>query len=122
MPEILIVDDSKMLREMLRHALLDGGFEKITEAKDGKEALVLAKKKSFDLVITDINMPNMNGFELITSLRKISNYQKTPLLVLTTEKSEAMKIKGQSSGATGWIVKPFLTDKLIKAIKIALKR
>ena len=74
MPEILIVDDSKMLREMLRHALLDGGFEKITEAKDGKEALVLAKKESFDLVITDINMPNMNGFELITSLRKISNY------------------------------------------------
>jgi len=122
MAKILIVDDSNMLRDMLKYALVDGGYSDIAEAADGVEALEKAKGTHFDLVITDINMPNMNGFELIQHLRQIPVYVKTPLLVLTTEKSDDMKSKGKASGATGWIVKPFLPEQVLKAIGIVLQR
>jgi two-component system, chemotaxis family, chemotaxis protein CheY len=122
MAKILIVDDSNMLRDMLKYALVDGGYTDITEAADGVEGLEKAKSAQFDLVITDINMPNMNGFELIQNLRQIPVYAKTPLLVLTTEKGDDMKVKGKTMGATGWIVKPFLPEQVLKAISIVLKK
>ncbi len=122
MAKILIVDDSNMLRDMLKYALVDGGYTDIVEAADGVEGLEKAKATVFDLVITDINMPNMNGLELIQHLRTIPVYAKIPLLVLTTEKSDEMKAKGKAIGATGWIVKPFLPEQVLKAVGIVLKR
>jgi two-component system chemotaxis response regulator CheY len=120
--KILIVDDSNMLRDMLKYALVDGGYSDVTEAVDGVDALEKANASQFDLVITDINMPNMDGFELIQELRKLDNYKNSPLLVLTTERSDEMKGKGKSAGATGWIVKPFLPDQLIQAVSMVLNK
>jgi len=120
--KILIVDDSNMLRDMLKYALMDGGYSDVTEAPDGIVGLDKAKGTNFDLIITDINMPNMNGFELIEELRKLDNYKNKPLLVLTTERSDNMKERGKTAGATGWIVKPFVPDQLLKAIGIVLNR
>ena len=122
MAKILIVDDSKMLRDMLKYALVDGGYSDVTEAVDGVDGLNKANATHFDLIITDINMPNMNGFELIEHLRAISIYKTKPLLVLTTERSDEMKRKGKSVGATGWIVKPFLPVQLLKAVNIVLSK
>jgi len=122
MAKILIVDDSKMLRDMLKYALVDGGYSDVTEAVDGVDGLNKANGTHFDLIITDINMPNMNGFELIEHLRAISIYSTKPLLVLTTERSDEMKKKGKSVGATGWIVKPFLPVQLLKAVNIVLSK
>jgi two-component system chemotaxis response regulator CheY len=121
MAKILIVDDSNMLRDMLKYALLDGGYSDVIESIDGVSALQAAKENDFDLVITDINMPNMDGFELIENLRKIDKYKKTPLLVLTTERTDEMKRRGKEVGATGWIVKPFLPEQLVAAITQVLK-
>jgi len=120
--KLLIVDDSTMLRDMLNYALNEGGYNNVTEGVDGVDGLEKAKADTFDLIITDINMPNMDGLELIKELRKLPQYIKTPILVLTTERSDDMKVKGKSSGATGWIVKPFVPDQLLKAVNIVLKR
>lgn len=122
MPKILIVDDSNMLRDMVKYALTEGGYPNVTEAVDGVDGLRKAKEAAYDLIVTDINMPNMNGFELITELRKLSTYAKTPILTLTTEKNDDMKAKGKACGATGWIVKPFVPEQLLKAVGIVLSR
>lgn len=122
MAKILIVDDSNMLRDMVKYALNEGGYPDVVEAVDGSDGLVKAKSAVFDLVVTDINMPNMNGFELITELRKLPTYTKTPILTLTTEKNDEMKAKGKAVGATGWIVKPFVPEQLLKAVGIVLSR
>ena len=82
----------------------------------------ISKNTNFDLIITDVNMPNMDGLTLIGELRKIPQYLKTPILVLTTERSDEMKAKGKFAGATGWIVKPFVPDQLLKAVNIVLSR
>jgi two-component system chemotaxis response regulator CheY len=81
-----------------------------------------AKSAIFDLIVTDINMPNMNGFDLIVELRKLPMYAITPILTLTTEKNDDMKAKGKAVGATGWIVKPFVPEQLLKAVGIVLSR
>jgi len=122
MAKILIVDDSTMLRDMLNYALTEGGYTDVTEAVDGVDGLAKAKDADFDLIITDVNMPNMDGLTLVNSLRKISKYSKKPILVLTTERSDEMKTKGKAAGATGWIVKPFVPDQLLKAVNIVLSR
>jgi two-component system, chemotaxis family, chemotaxis protein CheY len=122
MPKILIVDDSNMLRDMLKYALTDGGYTNLTEAADGVEGLEKANSAIYDLIITDVNMPNMNGLELVERLRAIPVYAKTPLLVLTTENTDEMKAKGKTVGATGWIVKPFMPEQLLRAIGMVLKR
>ncbi|MCG3655494.1 response regulator [Aliarcobacter butzleri] len=122
MVKLLIVDDSTMLRDMLNYALNEGGYTNVTEAVDGVDGLAKAKATNFDLIITDVNMPNMDGLTLIGELRKLSQYSKTPLLVLTTERSDEMKAKGKMAGATGWIVKPFVPDQLLKAVNIVLSR
>jgi len=122
MAKLLIVDDSTMLRDMLNYALNEGGYADVIEAVDGVDGLAKAKATSFDLIITDVNMPNMDGLTLIEELRKMPQYSKTPILVLTTERSDEMKAKGKMAGATGWIVKPFVPDQLLKAVNIVLSR
>ena len=122
MAKLLIVDDSTMLRDMLNYALNEGGYTDVTEAVDGVDGLAKAKAADFDLIITDVNMPNMDGLTLIGELRKISQYSKKPILVLTTERSDEMKARGKAAGATGWIVKPFVPDQLLKAVNIVLSR
>ncbi len=122
MPKILIVDDSNMLRDMVKYALNEGGYPDVVEAVDGVDGLSKAKATQFDLIVSDINMPNMNGFELIAELRKLPVYASTPILTLTTEKTDDMKAKGKEVGATGWIVKPFVPEQLLKAVGIVLSR
>ncbi|AXH15063.1 response regulator [Malaciobacter mytili] len=122
MAKLLIVDDSTMLRDMLNYALNEGGYTDVTEAVDGVDGLEKAKASMYDLIITDVNMPNMDGLTLISELRKLPQYSTKPILVLTTERSDEMKAKGKAAGATGWIVKPFVPDQLLKAVNIVLSR
>ncbi|QKF82066.1 response regulator [Halarcobacter ebronensis] len=122
MAKLLIVDDSTMLRDMLNYALNEGGYNDVIEAVDGVDGLQKAKATTFDLIITDVNMPNMDGLTLIGELRKLPAYASRPILVLTTERSDEMKAKGKAAGATGWIVKPFVPEQLLKAVNIVLSR
>jgi len=120
--KLLIVDDSTMLRDMLSYALEEGGYSDVTEAVDGVDGLKKSEETTYDLIITDVNMPNMDGITLVGELRKLSQYAKTPILVLTTERGDEMKAQGKASGATGWIVKPFVPDQLLKAVNIVLSK
>lgn len=120
--KLLIVDDSTMLRDMLVYALNEGGYNDVTEAVDGVDGLEKAKLSKYDLIITDINMPNMDGITLVSKLRELDSYAVGPILVLTTERSDEMKSKGKAAGATGWIVKPFVPDQLLKAVNIVLSK
>ena len=114
---ILIVDDSKTMRDMVNNTLGEQGFE-MSEAEDGKHALeVLEKNGVVDLIITDINMPRMDGIELIKQLRAMSEYKFTPIIVLTTEGGDKTKDKGRTAGATGWVIKPFNPVKMIQIVK-----
>ncbi len=114
--KILAVDDSKTMRDMVSFTLKGAGYE-VVEAEDGKAALSKLTAGKVDAVITDLNMPNMNGFELIRALRANPAYKFTPILMLTTEGDSAKKEEGKSAGATGWIVKPFNPEKLIEVVK-----
>lgn len=113
---ILSVDDSITIREMVKFSLEAGGYE-VVEAKDGVDGLNKAKSKNFDLILTDQNMPGMDGITLIKSLRATPQYKTTPILMLTTEASDAMKAQGKAAGATGWLVKPFDPAKLLELVK-----
>jgi two-component system chemotaxis response regulator CheY len=119
MANILIADDSSSMRNMVSMTLESAGH-KVTNAEDGQVALKIAKEKQFDAVVTDLNMPNMNGIELIKQLRTLQEYKYTPILLLTTESSDDKKTLGKSAGATGWLVKPFNPDKLIATVKRVL--
>ena len=118
--KLLIVDDSTMLRDMLSYALNEGGYNDVTEAVDGIDGLEKSKSSEFDLVITDVNMPNMDGISLIRELRKLPDYKFIPILMLTTESGSEKKQEGRSAGATGWIVKPFNPEQLLATIKKVL--
>lgn len=113
---VLTVDDSKTIRDMVSFTLKGAGFE-VIEAEDGQIALSVVKGKIPDLIITDLNMPNMDGITLIKNLRAIPQYKATPILMLTTEQTDDKKAEGRSAGATGWIVKPFDPDKLIQVVQ-----
>ncbi len=115
MKKVLVVDDSQTMRTMVELTLKEEGFDVIL-AEDGQKALEEIQGDSLDLVITDINMPNVNGIELITKLRAIESFKYTPILVLTTEAGDEMKQKGKAAGATGWIVKPFDPEMLLNAV------
>ncbi|MBL4762584.1 MAG: response regulator [Gammaproteobacteria bacterium] len=115
MASILAVDDSASMRQMVTFTLKNAGHD-VTEAEDGVQALGIAKGKSFDLVITDVNMPNMDGITLIKELRALPAFKFTPMLMLTTESSGDKKTQGKAAGATGWIVKPFNPDQLIATV------
>lgn len=113
---ILAVDDSASLRQMVTFALKSAGYE-VIEAVDGQDGLEKAKAKRADPVFTDQNMPKMDGLTLIRSLRVLPQYQAVPILMLTTESSDAMKSQGRAAGANGWLVKPFDPDRLIAVVK-----
>ncbi len=117
--QILIVDDSASIRQMLSFTLKSAGYL-VDEAVDGKDGLGKAQSKSYHLIFTDQNMPNMDGLSLIRSLRGLPAYRATPILMLSTESSDAMKQQGRSAGATGWLVKPFDAPKLLEVTKKVL--
>jgi len=119
MASILAVDDSASMRQMVAFTLKGAGYD-VIEAADGVEALNIAKRKGVNLVITDVNMPNMDGISLIKHLRSLPSYRFTPLLMLTTESSPEKKQQGKAAGATGWIVKPFNPDQLLNTVKKVL--
>ncbi|MGE5492042.1 MAG: response regulator [Actinomycetota bacterium] len=113
---ILAVDDSASIRQMVSFTLKSAGYE-VVEAVDGMDGLEKAKTKSINLVLTDQNMPRMDGLSLIKSLRAMPQYAAVPILMLTTESSDAMKTQGRAAGATGWLVKPFDPQKLIEVVR-----
>ncbi|TDR71055.1 response regulator [Paludibacterium purpuratum] len=114
--KILAVDDSASIRQMVSFTLKSAGYE-LVEAVDGQAGLAAAQAARFDLVLTDQNMPGMDGLTLIRALRKLPTYGSTPILMLTTESSEQMKTMGRAAGATGWLVKPFDPQKLLDVVK-----
>lgn len=116
---ILAVDDSASMRQMVSFTLKGAGYT-VVEAVDGVDALNKAQTQSFDCVVTDVNMPNKDGITLIADLRKLPKYKFTPMLMLTTESGMDKKQAGKAAGATGWIVKPFNPDQLLKTIKKVL--
>lgn len=120
MKRILAVDDSSSMREMVRLALTPAGFD-VTSAADGLQGLNLARQTVFDLILSDVNMPQMNGIELIRALRTEPGYRHTPILMLTTETSLARKREGKQAGATGWIVKPFAPAQLVATLQRVLR-
>jgi len=113
---IITVDDSRTMRDMVSYTLKEAGYN-VLEAEDGQQALSVLNGQKADVVITDLNMPNMDGIELIKSLRAQNDYRATPILMLTTESDDAKKNAGREAGATGWIVKPFNPEKLLSVVK-----
>ncbi|MDP4301542.1 MULTISPECIES: response regulator [Sphaerotilaceae] len=116
MQSILAVDDSASMRQMVSFTLKSAGYN-VVEAVDGQDAWEKAGSRTFDLVLTDQNMPRMDGITLTKKLRETSQFKTTPILILTTESGDQMKQAGRSAGATGWLVKPFDPTKLIEVIK-----
>lgn len=113
---ILAVDDSRTMRDMVAHTLTGAGF-KVVSAGDGVEALqMLEQTASIDLIITDLNMPVMDGFDLISEVRGGKHHKYVPILMLTTESDVEKKERGKAMGATGWIVKPFNPEKLVQVV------
>lgn len=112
----LVVDDSLTMRQMVAFTLTNAGF-KVVEAEDGKDAInKVAAGPKMDIVVTDLNMPEMDGITLIKELRKMAAFKFTPILMLTTESAEEKKRAGKEAGATGWIVKPFNPELMLKVI------
>lgn len=120
MHSILAVDDSASMRKMVSFTLVGAGF-KVVEAVDGVDAFEKAAKQHFDLVLTDQNMPRLDGIGLTRKLREHVNFKNTPILILTTESSDQMKQAGRAAGATGWLVKPFDPTRLIEVINKVIR-
>ena len=119
MATIMTVDDTATMRQMVSFTLHSVGHD-VVQASDGQEALAIAKGRKFDLVIADVNMPNMDGITLVKSLRALPEYKFIPILLLTTESQEAKRQEGKGAGATGWIVKPFNPEQLISVVSKVL--
>jgi two-component system chemotaxis response regulator CheY len=113
---ILAIDDSASIRQMVGFTLKSSGYE-VVDAVDGMDGLEKAKGKTFNLILTDQNMPRMDGLTLIKTLRGLPQYKTVPILMLTTESSDTMKSQGKAAGATGWLVKPFDPQKLVEVVK-----
>ncbi|MCR4938848.1 MAG: response regulator [Treponemataceae bacterium] len=116
MAKIMIVDDSVSIRKSVSFVLSQEGYE-VIEADDGIDGLKKAEANDFQLIITDINMPNMNGIDFIKNLRALAAYRFTPIIALTTESQDGKMQEGKAAGATGWIVKPFTSEKLSAIVK-----
>ena len=114
--KILAVDDSVSIRKSITFILGQEGYD-VTEAVDGVDGLNKAEADKFGLVITDINMPNMDGIEFTKKLRATEDYKFTPIIALTTENQASKMEEGKAAGATGWIVKPFSSEKLLAVVK-----
>lgn len=113
---VLTIDDSRTMREMLNMALVQAGY-RVLQAVDGVEGLEMLRAEGADVVITDINMPRLDGFGVIEGVRADPSHRATPILVLTTESDATKKERARAAGATGWIVKPFNPTKLVDAIR-----
>lgn len=120
MASILAVDDSVSMRQLVTFTLKEAGFQ-VIEAVDGEDALAKAKATPADVVLTDVNMPKMDGITLIRNLRQLPAYKFTPMLLLTTESAPEKKAEGKAAGATGWIVKPFNPEQLLATIQKVIK-
>jgi two-component system chemotaxis response regulator CheY len=120
MHSILAVDDSASMRQMVAFTLKGAGY-RVIEAADGQEALEKVRGQHIDLVLTDQNMPRMDGITLVRSLRALPPFAATPMLILTTESGAQMKARGKAAGATGWLVKPFDPDKLLEVIRKVIR-
>jgi len=119
MAKILMIDDSSAMRQLATLTLKSKGHQ-VEEAADGKLGLDKALADSFDLIITDRNMPNMDGIQMSKALREQANYRFTPILMLTTESDKEKKMEGKQAGVTGWIVKPFNPETLLKTVEKVL--
>jgi two-component system chemotaxis response regulator CheY len=115
MANILLVDDSASIRQLASFTLKTSGHQ-VTEGSNGQEGLDQAKKGNFDVIITDLNMPVLNGVEMTKEIRGLPAYKATPILMLTTESEQGKKEEGKAAGVTGWIVKPFDPDTLLKTV------
>jgi len=113
---VLTVDDSRTMRDLLRNALVRAGFD-VVAAVDGEHGLEMLAESGADVIVTDINMPKLDGFGFIERVRENQAHRGTPILVLTTESDPDKKDRARRAGATGWIVKPFNPDKLVEAIR-----
>jgi two-component system chemotaxis response regulator CheY len=120
MRRALVVDDSATVRSMIKTVLAEMGYESLT-AGDGAKALKILGENTVDIIVTDINMPNMDGIELIRQLRSQKNSSYTPILVISTESGDNIKNAGKVAGASGWIVKPFKPDVLMNAVSKLVK-
>jgi two-component system chemotaxis response regulator CheY len=112
---ILVVDDSWSVRQLVSLTLRSAGYE-VIEAIDGADALSKLTGKELNLIICDVNMPNMDGISFVKEVKKLDNYKFTPVIMLTTESQERKKQEGQAAGAKAWIVKPFRPDQLLSAV------
>ncbi len=117
---IMVVDDSSSIREAVGFTLQNEGYN-VLKAEHGKDALRYFGTGPIDLVITDLHMPEMNGIELTAEIRKLPDYSRIPILVLTTESQTEKKLEAKKAGATGWLVKPFLPDTLLSIIKKVMR-
>ncbi|MEM8630235.1 MAG: response regulator [Pseudomonadota bacterium] len=117
MTQVLAVDDSRTIRDMLNLTLSQAGFETHL-AEDGQHGLEVLEELAPDVIITDINMPRLDGFGFIDAVRKPTRYDAVPILVLTTESAPELKSRARNAGATGWIVKPFDPVKLVRALEL----
>ena len=114
---ILVVDDSASIRQMVAYTFKAEGYS-VIEAEDGIEGLAKANEHgSIDLILSDQNMPNMDGLTFVNTLRNHPRYASTPILMLTTESNDSMKMQGRAAGANGWLVKPFNPDRLLEVVK-----
>ena len=120
MHSILAVDDSASMRQMVSFTLKSAGYN-VVEAVDGQDAWEKAGSRDFDLVLTDQNMPRLDGLGLTRKLREHPQFKTTPILMLTTESSDLMKQAGRAAGATGWLVKPFDPARLLEVIKKVIR-
>ena len=116
---VLTVDDSASIRQIVGMTLKQAGYN-VVEAADGQEGLDKARSGAFNLVLTDQNMPRMDGLTLVKALRGLPNYKTVPILMLTTESGDEMKAQGRAAGATGWLTKPFDPAKLLEVMKKVL--
>lgn len=120
MHSILAVDDSASMRKMVSFTLIGAGY-RVVEAVDGEDAFEKAMASSFDLILTDQNMPRLDGLGLTRKLRSDERFKSTPILILTTESGDQMKQAGRAAGATGWLVKPFDPTRLLEVIQKVIR-
>lgn len=113
---IMAVDDSASMRQLVSYSLKEAGYD-VVLANHGKDALMQIGSKQIDLVLTDLNMPEMDGLALIRQLRSQAAHKFTPIIMLTTESMESRKLEGKSAGASGWIVKPFKPEQLVDVVR-----
>ena len=116
----LIIDDSASMRQLIAFTIQQAGHEALLAA-NGREALDMLKSAKADMVITDLNMPEMDGITLIRELRSMADYKFVPILMLTTESQVAKREEGRAAGASGWIVKPFSAEKMLEVVKKFIK-